>query len=110
MSHQKALHKHTVPLLLLSAGLFLFTLVGVSQMLQLGTSANDSVTKLLTARVFTIRPAANGLVHVSRFESVSQFEAHATRSTSSTGLGAISSAGKTTQLNAMLDSLDPSQE
>lgn len=99
--NQKALHKHALPVILLGVGLLFVAGLVIVRMGGANT-ANQNLTQLLTARLFTIKPAANGLFHITRYR-----DAGAQANLSSLGnqvnsLNMMNDAGRVAQIDAVV--------
>ncbi len=101
--NSKALHKHATPLLILSVGLFIASLAGLSQLIQVGSGSDVSFSQLLNERLFDVKPAGNGLVHVSRYQSATA--ALPKPDTTHSALSQTTNVGKSTTLDITLSSL-----
>ena len=101
--NSKQLHKHSLPIIVLSVGIFIASTALVSQIM-LTTSSGSTLLRLLSERRVSIRPAANGLVHVSRYQPGEQADSSLSLTSSSpnSSLGVVSSSGQTATLDAAL--------
>jgi hypothetical protein len=107
----KRLHEHAVPIVVLSVGLFLASVLGISQLLiSVGPTSNSALVHLFSERLFTIHPTTNGLFKVSRYESGTQNQITAAPEAKpvqpNSGLNTISSSGEVANLTVTLDSLN----
>jgi hypothetical protein len=107
----KHLHDHAVPIVVLSVGLFLASVLGVSQLLiSVGPTSDNSLIHLFSERLFTIHPTANGLFKVGRYESGARggigIIPRISAPNPNNGLNAVSSLGEVANLTVTLDSLN----
>lgn len=98
---QKTLHKHALPVIILGLGLLF---VSGSMIIRLGgsNSANQNITQLLTARLFTIKPAANGLFHITRYREAGAQANLSTLGNQMNSLNVMNDAGRVTQIDAVV--------
>lgn len=103
----KQLHKHSVPVVLLSVGLLLVSVLGMSQLILSSGHSNNNLSQLLSERLFNIQPSANGLFRISRYQPDAQANSGLllTQNTS-TGLGVTSSTGAIAELNTTLNTIN----
>lgn len=104
----KQLHKHALPILVLSIGLLLVSVIGVGQFVLVNSHSTNSLGELLAERFLSIKPAANGLFHISRYQA-SDDQANSqlpAANDTPTNLAAASNTGKSTELDAMMSSLN----
>ena len=66
--NRKQLHKHALPVIILSTGLFIVSIIALNHLVFAGTSSSDTIGHLLTERLIRVTPASNGLFHVSRYQ------------------------------------------
>lgn len=108
--NSKRLHTHAIPIVVLSVGLLLVSMVGMSQLIVVNANSSNNLTRLLTERLFSLHPATNGLFHISRYspseESNSQ-EAVLQPEPASLSVD-LNAAGKLSELRASLPTANPS--
>lgn len=103
--NSKQLHLHAVPIIILSIGLLTISIMAIERFTT--TSAyNNSISQLLDVRLFTIKPAANGLFHISRYKSPgTQASADLLSVNQSVGnLAGTDNVGRIAVLNFMMNS------
>lgn len=64
--NSKQLHKHSVPILVLTFGLVLASSAGLSKLVVAGQNSQNTLAIILSERLFNVRPSANGFFHISR--------------------------------------------
>lgn len=105
----KQLHQHSVPIVVLSVGLFLASVLGVSQLLvSVGPHSQNSLVQLFSERLLTIHPTSNGLFKISRYESSdAQTDVSAvTQTPKTTGLNSVNSTGEVANMTVSLESIN----
>jgi hypothetical protein len=104
----KQLHQHSVPIIVLSVGLFLASVLGVSQLLiSVGPHSQNSLVQIFSERLFTIHPTSNGLFKISRYSSGTQTDVGAvTQTPKITGLNSVDSAGEVANMTVTLESIN----
>lgn len=101
----KQLHKHSLPVVILTAGLVVVTAMVVSRLLAVSGQPGDTLTQLLSERTVTLRPARSGWFQASRYQPEAQADSGLTlndQQSTDTGLTAIGDAGQDTALDASL--------
>lgn len=100
--NQKALHKHAIPVIILATGLML-----VSGLMVARTSGpnvpNQSPTHLLNVRLFSIKPAANGFFHFTRYRDANNQANLSSLGNQKNSLDVINDAGRVAQINAVVN-------
>jgi len=102
--NSKQLHKHSLPIIVLSVGPGLVSILLLSRVMLASSSVGEHFLHDLTAPQLSLKPATNGLFHVSRPQPVDQAANDLPLNNSGTGsgLGAIDTSGQSTALNASL--------
>ena len=102
--NSKQLHKHSLPIIVLSTGLCLVSVLLLTSIALRASPRGTDFVQLVTDRRLNIKPAANGLFHASRYHPGEQAssELPVNSGTSKPGLGAVNATGQTTTLNARL--------
>jgi hypothetical protein len=102
----KQLHQHSVPIIVLSVGLFLASVLGVSQFLiSVGPHSQNSLVQIFSERLFTIHPTSNGLFKISRYGSSTQADVSEIAQTPKpTGLNTVDSTGEVANMTVTLES------
>ena len=97
---QKSLHRHALPIVLLGFGLLILSglILARSQATNL---SGKSLTNLLNVRLFSLKPAVNGFVHVTRYGSQNQASLNALSQNGS--LGMMEDAGRVAQIDAVVN-------
>ena len=98
--NQKSLHVHALPVLILAIGLLLLS--GLLMIRATSPSISDrSLSRLLNVRLFNIKPASNGLFHITRYGSDNQANLSALSQTGS--LGMMEDVGRVAQIDAVVN-------
>lgn len=102
----KKLHRHILPIIVLSVGLLIFSIMVINRFTI--TATNHHPSQLLSARLFTIRATTNGLFHISRYKVPNSQESIRIDSAdqTTTGLAVLVDAGKVTELSVMINGSD----
>lgn len=85
LNRRKQLHIHVVPFMILSLGF----IVAVTLLSVVVFKANQeqSITQLLTVRLYDVEPSSNGLAHISRHDASAIETSQKTLTSSLGGLG-----------------------
>jgi hypothetical protein len=104
--NSKQLHRHVLPIVILSAGLLLVSLMGINRLLIVGSHSGNSLSQLLSERLLNIQPAKNGLFRISHYQTNSQTDSQLlVGHNTPTGIGVMSDSGEVTVLNTTIDSI-----
>lgn len=98
--NQKSLHKHSLPIVILGFGLLMMSGLMLAR-LQTSNLSNKSLNDLLNVRLFSFKPATNGLFHVTRYGSDNQSNLY--HLTQNGSLGMMEDAGRVAQINATVN-------
>jgi|SRR5665213_1780234 len=103
--NRKQLHKHALPIIVLSTGLFIVSIIGLNSLVFSGRPSSDTVGRLLTERLVRVTPASNGLFHVSRYHPADTATSNLSLNSQPTVISGISSTGKVAELEVSMSAL-----
>ncbi len=98
--NQKSLHKHSMPILIMAFGLLLLSGLMMAR-LETPNSSDKNLTELMSVKLFSFKPSANGLFHVTRYGSDNQANLNAIRQNGS--LRMMEDAGRVAQIEAVVN-------
>ncbi len=98
--NQKLLHRHSIPIVFLAFGILILSGLIMAQS-QAPNLSGKSLKELLNVRLFSLKPAANGFVHVTRYGSQNQASLNALSQNGS--LGMMEDAGRVAQIDAVVN-------
>ena len=98
--NQKSLHKHALPILILALGLILMSGLMLARLATPNLS-DKSLSGLLNVRLFSLKPASNGLFHITRYGSNNQASLNALNQNGS--LGMMEDVGRVAQIDAVVN-------
>lgn len=102
----KELHHHATPIIVLTVGLFLLSVLALSQLLiGAGARSNNSLVMDLSERLLTIKPSSNGLLKITRYQAGQTNADQLTSSTQKQTVSETESTGEVTILTTNLQSL-----
>jgi hypothetical protein len=103
LASTKQLNKHAMPIIILSVCLCVFTAIGINHFIIGNINPKSDITQLLTERLLNIKPAADGLFRVSRYQTDSQADSGLLTADQQNvnAVGAVNSTGEITNLDAM---------
>jgi hypothetical protein len=108
--NSKRLHLHALPVAILTTGLVYVSIFALSHLIVTNTNNTNSLSALIGAHLYDIKPASNGFFHISRsFTTVNtQVSAQSAVQNDST-IGETFMTGQATELQAALNQAGATQ-